>query len=134
VVQETFLRLCQQNRASVEPHVAEWLYTVCRNRALDVLRKEKRMKPLTSNQAELREAGQPTPPEAAEQKESTSRILGELRALPSDQQEVIRLKFQHGLSYKEISRITGFSGSHVGVLIHRGIQQLRYELRGAPGS
>ena len=32
VVQETFLRLCTQDRAQVESHLAEWLFTVCRNR------------------------------------------------------------------------------------------------------
>ena len=33
VVQETFLRLCVQDRASIETRLAEWLFTVCRNRA-----------------------------------------------------------------------------------------------------
>ena len=32
VVQETFLRLCVQDRAAIEPRLAEWLFTVCRNR------------------------------------------------------------------------------------------------------
>src|SRR5436305_15259890 len=52
VVQETFLRLCRQGRAGVEPRLAEWLYTVCRHRALDVLRKESRMSRLSEEQAE----------------------------------------------------------------------------------
>ena len=36
VVQETFVRLCRQNRAELDGHLAQWLYTVCRNRALTV--------------------------------------------------------------------------------------------------
>src|SRR5438132_1705975 len=38
VVQDTFLRLCAQTRAQVDGRLAEWLFTVCRNRSLDVLR------------------------------------------------------------------------------------------------
>src|SRR5215813_7475985 len=42
-VQETFLQLCEQDRATVEGHLAAWLFRVCRNRALDLRRKETRM-------------------------------------------------------------------------------------------
>ena len=45
--------------------------------------------------------------------------------LPDNQQEVIRLKFQNDLSYREISEITGLSVSNVGFLLHVGIKRLR---------
>jgi len=44
------------------------------------------------------------------------------------QREVIRLKFQNGFSYQEISRISGHSVSNVGYLIHAGIKTLRGRL------
>ena len=50
VVQETFLKLCASDRNSIDGHLAEWLFTVCRNRALDVLRKEHRMTQLRDEQ------------------------------------------------------------------------------------
>ena len=34
VVQEAFLRLLKEDPATIESHLAEWLYTVCRNKAL----------------------------------------------------------------------------------------------------
>ena len=43
VVQDTFLEALPSEFASIDGHLAEWLFTVCRNRALDVLRKENRM-------------------------------------------------------------------------------------------
>ncbi|MGH9428620.1 MAG: RNA polymerase sigma factor, partial [Terriglobia bacterium] len=52
VVQDTFLQLCSENRASLNGHLEPSLYTVCRNRALDVRRKEGRMNPLTETTAE----------------------------------------------------------------------------------
>ncbi|HVW37914.1 MAG TPA: sigma factor, partial [Pirellulales bacterium] len=30
VVQDTFLRLCEQDRAELDGRLAQWLYTVCR--------------------------------------------------------------------------------------------------------
>jgi RNA polymerase sigma-70 factor (ECF subfamily) len=38
------------------------------------------------------------------------------------------LKFQGGLSYREISRVTGLTVSHVGVLIHTGLKSIRTKL------
>jgi RNA polymerase sigma-70 factor (ECF subfamily) len=125
VVQETFLRLCREEPSEVVSHLPAWLYAVCRNQALDVLRKEKRMNPLTEPQLQLRPSTDPSPPETLERNESQSRLIGLLNSLAENQQKVIRLKFQHGLSYREIGKVTGLSESHVGVLIHRGICRLR---------
>src|SRR5262245_5613103 len=49
VVQETFLRLCRERREEIEPKLVQWLYTVCRTRALDIQRKERRMILLQNN-------------------------------------------------------------------------------------
>ena len=60
-------------------------------------------------------------------------LLVLLERLPPRQQEVLRLKFGAGLSYKEIARITSHSVSYVGVLIHEGMKALRaagIEVRG----
>ena len=46
VVQDTFIRLCQQDVEKVRHSLKPWLFTVCRNRALDLLRKDKRITPL----------------------------------------------------------------------------------------
>ena len=52
VVQDTFLRLCREPREKVEDGARQWLFRVCRNRAVDVLKKENRMKALSDEQAE----------------------------------------------------------------------------------
>lgn len=125
VVQDCFLRLCSQDPGAVGPHLAEWLFTVCRNRAFDVLRKERRMTQLSDTQAGRRPSPAPGPPEAAERKELATHALELLDALPDGQREVIRLKFQNGFSYAEISRISGHSVGNVGYLIHHGMKTLR---------
>src|SRR4051795_8012937 len=70
VVQETFLRLCVQDRAVIESRLAEWLFTVCRNRALDVLRKESRMTRLSDEQVHHCASPDPGPSDVAERRES----------------------------------------------------------------
>jgi len=129
VVQDTFLRLWTADRPHIEDHIGEWLFTVCRNRALDVVRKERRMNQLTEVQEAQWPSSEPTPAAVAERHETTSRVLRELETLSRNQQEVIRLRFQNEMSYKEISRITGHSASNVGVLIHTAIKTLRQRLR-----
>jgi RNA polymerase sigma-70 factor (ECF subfamily) len=39
VAQETFLRLCRDPEIARSDHLAQWLFTVCRRLALDVVRK-----------------------------------------------------------------------------------------------
>jgi RNA polymerase sigma-70 factor (ECF subfamily) len=128
VVQDAFLKLCGQGRGAVEPHLAEWLFTVCRNRALDVLRKEGRMTRLGEDRMQLRPSAEPGPPEVAERRDAAREVLRLVEALPANQREVIRLKFQNGFSYREISRISGHSVANVGYLIHTGLKTLRAQL------
>jgi RNA polymerase sigma factor (sigma-70 family) len=128
VVQETFLRLCAQDRAAVETRLAEWLFTVCRHRALDVLRKESRMTQINEEQARRCLATEPGPPDVAERRELAARVLDLIGTLPANQQEVVRLKFQNGFSYQEISRISGLSVSNVGYLLHHALKDLRSRL------
>jgi RNA polymerase sigma-70 factor (ECF subfamily) len=124
VVQDTFLKLCRQDRSRLRDHLAQWLYSVCRNRALDVLRKEKRMTGLSDAQYNLPACGTGIL-SAMEREEQVSGVMNILRTLPANQQEVIRLKFQGNLSYLQISEITKLSVSNVGFLIHTGLKTIR---------
>jgi RNA polymerase sigma factor (sigma-70 family) len=134
VVQDTFLRLCSQSREHVDGRLAEWLFTVCRNRSLDVLRKENRMTQLSDEQIQIRTSADPGPTELIERQESTAQVLGLLDALPKGQREVIRLKFQNGFSYQEIARISGYSVGNVGYLIHVGLKTIRGQLADGPSA
>ena len=125
VVQDTFVKLMAQPPAAVDGHAAEWLFTVCRHRALDVLRKESRMKRFAEGQVERVTAADPRPGHLLEHTETYAAILRLIEQLPPNQQEVVRLKFQNGFSYKEISRITELSVTNVGFLIHTAVARLR---------
>ena len=128
VVQETFLRLCRAGNEAPGDHLAEWLFTLCRNLAVDHLRKERRIRPMNDRMAQ--EIAAP-PSDAVGKQEEEDRMVKELEQLPKPQQEVLRLKFQEGLSYREIGRITGHSVTNVGFLIHTGLKRLRERLAGS---
>lgn len=128
VVQDTFLRLWKQKKQRVEGHLAQWLFTVCRNRALDVLRKEKRMKTMTGTLNLEPASSAPGPAQLLERRETMNHVLLALESLPPREQEVLRLKFQNGLSYREIAATVGISVGNVGYLIHTAVKKVRAEL------
>jgi len=130
VVQETFLRLCAQNPTKLEGRLSVWLFSVCRNLCMDVRRKRART---AAAYQELSNRGVPmamglAPDQLAEQDDSLSHALSVLEKLSPNQQEVIRLKFQHGLSYREIAAVTRLSVTNVGFLIHTGVKKIREQL------
>ena len=124
-VQDTFIRLMERPLGEIDHHLAEWLFTVCRHRSLDILRKESRMSRFDESAIERVPSADPRPGHALEREETHAAMRRLIDGLPARQQEVIRLKFQDGFSYKEISRITKISVNHVGVLIHNAVQSLR---------
>ena len=131
VVQDTFARLLSQPVAAVAGHEVEWLFTVCRNRAMDVIRKESRMQRFGEGQVERLTASEPLPGHTLESDELRDQALGLINALPPNQQEVVRLKFQNGFSYKQIAGITGLTVTNVGFLIHTAVTRLRRDFAAA---
>ena len=128
-VQETFLRLCRTPRAKIEGHESAWLFRVCRTRALDILRKEKPMKALSTEQEAVLESPLADPATETERQDSAAQAQRLMKQLPANQQEVIRLKFQQQLSYRDIARVTSLSESNVGYLLHVGLRSLRGQMQ-----
>ena len=128
VVQDTFLKLCKQDESTVGSKLAPWLFTVCRNRAVDVCRKEGRMKAATETQLQDQPDAVGDPGEAIELGETVAGLLSHVARLNNQQQEVLRLKFHGGLSYREIADVTGLTSSHVGVILHTAISKLRQKM------
>lgn len=125
VVQDTFIRLYHQDIEKVRHGLKTWLFTVCRNRALDVLRKEKRIVGLEEDELARVPASRRDPAERADIQERVGQVHEALSRLSENQREVILLKFEQGLSYQEISEVTDLSTGNVGFLLHAGLKRLR---------
>ena len=125
VVQETFVKYQRNGAESHEEKRATWLFTVCRNGALNVCRKERRLQFLDERILEAQQGPESSPSHDLEQSEARGFLLKILATLPPRQQEVLQLKFQSDLSYQEIAEITKTTANSVGVLIHTALKTLR---------
>ena len=130
VVQDVFLRLVQERPAELNGRLPQWLYKVCRNRAIDVRRKERRVTVVDVAEA-LWKPSSDDPATATERREEAGRVSAILATLPANQQEVVRLRFEHGLSYKQIAEMTGLSVSNVGFLMHTALKTMRQRMLNA---
>jgi RNA polymerase sigma factor (sigma-70 family) len=127
IAQDTFLSLCRQRPGAVENHLGPWLFRVCRNRALDVMKARRPDCSVDDMRREL-VSRDCDPFASVERQECLTLILALVDELSPDQREVITLKFEHDMSYKEISSITGLSVSNVGFLIHVGLKTIKQRI------
>lgn len=127
VVQEAFVKLCQQPWPEIEPQATAWLYRTCRNRAIDLNRREGRMSTTTpaTDVSQLPDQHDPPPHLRAELTEQIDRVRLQLDQLPDRQQELLRLRLHENLSYKQIAEVTGLTATNVGYLLHQAIATLR---------
>jgi RNA polymerase sigma-70 factor (ECF subfamily) len=127
-VQDTFLRLSREpprrGREDIES-LAPWLFTVCRHRVIDLHRKTQRLVSMETEVLDRTASETAGPDGALDEKETAGRIHRMIAELPPKQRQVIKLKFETGLSYKEISAATGLSTGNIGWLIHQAVQSLR---------
>jgi RNA polymerase sigma-70 factor (ECF subfamily) len=105
-----------------------WLYRTVHNLAVNRLRSRKKIVPLDF-EVEGAEPiqivdGRPKPDESLERAEALEQTRLCLEAIGERERELIRMKFEEGLSYKEMSRRTGLSESNVGYLLHHALKQL----------
>ena len=66
--------------------------------------------------------------EPVERRQLLRQILSMIDTLPTNQRELMYLKFHEGFTYKEISKLTGLSISNVGFLIHTGMHTIREQV------
>ena len=71
----------------------------------------------------------PDPARRAEDQGVADDLATALAHLTANQREVMRLRFQGGLSYQEIGQATGLSVSNVGVQLHTALLRLRSRMQ-----
>lgn len=91
------------------------------------------MMPLSVEHADTLEAAAAPPGAAAAARETQEIVADALGRLPDEQREVCRLKFQAGLTYREISDTMNISLGKVSNLIAQALENIRLELKAESG-
>ena len=119
LVQEAFLRL-QKVWGQVD-NPRGWLYRSIRNLALNHLRDTRHETQLGDDSAVQEEA---LPRELLGRYEAIGTVRMLLSEMPEDDRNLIRLKYDDGLKYQEISERTGLSVGNVGFRLHHALKGL----------
>lgn len=136
VTQEVLLRLWRHGESLDPEMLTGWLLRVTRNACLDLLRRRRSagagmvaIVAIGPDKSAARPSGEPDPEQAARGSELQRRVQEALRRLDEPYRSALILREVQGLPYQRISEVLGTPLNTVRVLIHRGRQKLRDQLR-----
>lgn len=127
VVQNTFVKLFRNWKKGTRPtaRLKAWLYRVVHNEAVDLVRRESRLSLLHARHAEQKAAecpdGHNCPDHVADRLRA---VLQCIQKLPQLERQVLLLRVEEGLSYREISDVTGRTEGNIGCILHNAVKKL----------
>lgn len=130
VVQEAFIRL-HANWDALTARGGEikgWLFRTTHNASVDLIRKESRRRLLHQRQSWMDECRAPEP---LPEDDRHALVIQHLNVLKPKEREVLVLRLQEEMSYKEIAAVLNRSEGYVGTLIHSATKKLSQSLRQA---
>ncbi|GGM03955.1 ECF RNA polymerase sigma factor RpoE [Pseudooceanicola nanhaiensis] len=114
--------LFDPSRASV----ATWVFTIARNRRIDLLRRDRRPEPEDLTWGPSHE---PDQSEVVEMNQETERLGAAIASLPEKQRVLIEKAFYGDLSHREIADITGLPLGTIKSRIRLALDRLRHAMR-----
>lgn len=136
VVQDVFLKLFSHwdELDKSESFLRVWLFRVTHNEAVDLIRAEERRKARQSRYAEEQNILQADVAQDFEHDERMELVLRHVRELSLPRQRVLLLRLQQGLSYCEISEVTGYTVPTCRNLLSQAVAQLSELLKPRGGA
>jgi RNA polymerase sigma-70 factor (ECF subfamily) len=125
IVQEAFVRLHASYNAVGLPR--PWLYRTVFNLAMTHHRERKKVLPVGFSPEETPGADKlptPAPDERMVRMEAVAQTRACVEELDDRSQQLVRLRFEDGLSYKEMSERTGLTVTNVGYILHKSLKKL----------
>ncbi|MBQ8831424.1 MAG: sigma-70 family RNA polymerase sigma factor [Oscillospiraceae bacterium] len=120
-VHDAFFKAAQhisELRTFPEKRVGAWLMVVCKNAALDILRKEARYVPAPDNIEDISF-------ESPEMQFEYAELVSAIKTLPAEQRTLLELKYIEGRSHGEIAKAFGISNTAARLRVLRAKQDLR---------
>lgn len=129
VTQDVFLQIWK-NLDTYDPakaKVSTWMSRIARNRAIDVLRKQKHVQRRVSwgNVLEQQAGESLTPEDRVNQRLTKERVRQALAQLPDEQQEVLALAYFQDMSQQQIADMLGNPLGTIKTRVRLGMQKLR---------
>lgn len=132
IVQESFIKYIKFRKNGGEiKNCKNWFYMVIRNGGIDLLRKRNKKEHLASQEKhaeltlELTPSDKRSPDKELEYRENINLSQKILENLTEREASVIKMKFLHELSYKEIADKHEISVSNVGATLCNALKKLR---------
>ncbi len=114
--------LFDPSRASV----ATWVFTIARNKRIDMLRKQRRPEPEEINWGPEAE---PDAADIVELQQENSRLAQAIAGLPEKQKELIDKAYYKDLSHNEIAAETGLPLGTIKSRIRLALEKIRHEMK-----
>lgn len=127
-VQETFFRLIRAREKAMPDNLTAWLFSVCRHVLVDHMRRQKVIQ-FGWDLPDIEGDASAAPDRELDRSEREERLAAMVAELPERERELVRLKFQAGLSYREIEEITGISQGNIGYFLHKAVKELKERWR-----
>ncbi|MEM1428168.1 MAG: sigma-70 family RNA polymerase sigma factor [Pseudomonadota bacterium] len=106
--------------------VATWIFTIARNRRIDVIRREKRPEPEALPWGPEEE---PQPSDVIELQQERERLSAALARLPAKQRELVEKAYFGDLSHSQIADETGLPLGTIKSRIRLALERLRHEMK-----
>lgn len=102
-----------------------WIFTIVRNKRVDVIRKERRPEPEELSWGPEEEADPAEQTAAAQEQELLRKAV---RNLPKGQREIVEKAYFGDMSHSEIAEVTGLPLGTIKSRIRLGLERLRHEM------
>lgn len=129
--QTAFLKACDKARdLTDEGAFRSWLYRIALNLARSRWRGLARWKTDPESELDERAGEGPSPEATAADRQRIARVRTAIDSLPRLQREVVRLRLQAELPFKDIAQVLGTTESSAKVSYHHAVKKLRDQLGG----
>lgn len=120
------VKVLDEGRYTDKGRFLPWVLRIAHNRVLDYFRAQKQVKTVSESSAGFDILGsknfaEPSIEDKLVSEQQAEEVRGLIELLPTEQREVVKMRYYEGLSFKEIAE-------HTGVSINTALGRMRYAL------